>query len=349
MIGQHDFSQKGWVSGKGRTAVWRSIPFDNKQIEPQYLVALDTLQEWRKVKNGFKVAIMDITSSTNTRSMVAVATSFFPFGHSAPVLTISGGRFEDTLAMAAILNSFVFDFAARPRVSGVHFTLSILDQCPLPRKDERNLLALPHLVRRVARLSFIHRRFAPEWLLVDQLDNGALSLEWKQWWAVTEADRLRLRVELDAIVADMYGLSPDQFDWIVRDDPSDPKSFYRVDRELTFPERLTSLSAAAFRALKEGKWSAETAGELSNDEFFEILGIPELTNAEAAKAKGLSGPLILKREGCHSWHPENFPEDDPRHGWTWDDCRKDAITLLGSEEAVRDYLARNLGQSRRRN
>jgi hypothetical protein len=95
--------------------------------------------------------------------------------------------------------------------------------------------------------------------------------------------------------------------------------------------------------LKEGKWSAETVGQLSNDEFFEMLGIPELTNAQAAKAKGLSGPLILKREGCHSWHPENFTEDDPRHGWTWDDCRKDAITLLGSEEALEAYIANAIG------
>ena len=91
--------------------------------------------------------------------------------------------------------------------------------------------------------------------------------------------------------------------------------------------------------MKEGKWSAETAASLSNDEFFEILGIPELTNAQAAHAKGLPGPLIAKRDGCHVWKPENFPEDDPRHGWTWDDCWNDAVALLGSEEAVQEYLA----------
>ena len=115
-------------------------------------------------------------------------------------------------------------------------------------------------------------------------------------------------------------LDPDDFDWIVRDDRTDPKGFYRVDRELPFRERLTGLAAAAFRALKDGKWSAESAANLSNDEFFDILGIPELTSADAAKAKGLPGPLILKRDGCHVWKPENFPPDDPRHGWTWDDC-----------------------------
>ena len=165
-----------------------------------------------------------------------------------------------------------------------------------------------------------------------------VSKEWKHWWAVTEADRLRLRVVIDALCADLYGLDPDDFDWIVRDDLTDPKGFYRVDRQLPFRERLTGLAAAAFRALKEGKWSAETAASLSNDEFFEIIGIPELTNPRAAHAKGLPGPLIAKRDGCHAWHPENFPAADPRHGWTWGDCWKDAVALLGSEEAVRRYV-----------
>ena len=140
-------------------------------------------------------------------------------------------------------------------------------------------------------------------------------------------------------LADLYGLDPDDFDWIVRDDPTDPKGFYRVDRQLPFRERLTGLAAAAFRALKEGKWSAESAAELSNDEFFDLLGIPELTNAAAAHSRGLPGPLIAKRDGCHVWKPEAFPPEDPRHGWTWDDCWNDAVALLGGEQAVRDYLA----------
>jgi hypothetical protein len=157
-------------------------------------------------------------------------------------------------------------------------------------------------------------------------------------WAVTEGDRLRLRVEIDALCAGLYGLEPDDFAWIVRDDPTDPKGFYRVDRRLPFQERFTGLAATAFRAIKDGKWSAETAVKLANDEFFEIIGIPELTNPAAAKAKNLPKPLIQKREGCHKWEPENFLPTDPRHGWTWEDCWKDAVNLLGSEQAVRDYV-----------
>lgn len=187
-------------------------------------------------------------------------------------------------------------------------------------------------------LTLIHRRFAPEWLKLKQRYPELAAKEWKHWWAVTEADRLRLRVEIDALCADLYGLDPYDFDWIVRDDPTDPKGFHRVDRQLPFRERLTGLAAAAFRALKEGRWSAESAADLSNDEFFDLLGIPELTSVPAAHAKDLPGPLIAKRNGCHAWHPESFPPEDPRHGWTWADCWDDAVALLGSEEAVRAYV-----------
>lgn len=47
---------------------------------------------------------------------------------------------------------------------------------------------------------------------------------------------------------------------------------------------------------------------------------------------------IPNRDGLHALHSENSPEDDPRHDWTCDDCWKDAVALLGSEEAVRAYL-----------
>jgi hypothetical protein len=82
--------------------------------------------------------------------------------------------------------------------------------------------------------------------------------------------------------------------------------------------------------LKEGKWSAESVARLSNDEFFAMIGIPEMTTGP--------DPLIRKRDGCHRWKPEEFGPDDPRHGWTWDDCWKDAVALLGSEDAVREYI-----------
>ena len=167
---------------------------------------------------------------------------------------------------------------------------------------------------------------------------GLWTKQWKHCWAVAESDRLRLQIENDAIAADLYALTPDDFQWMLHEDSTDPKGFHRVDKGLPYRERLTGLAAAAFRALEDGKWSAESAASLTNDEFFEAIGIPELTNIQAAKAAGLPEPLIRKRPGCHVWEPEKFTKDDRRFGWTWEHCWQDAVALLGSEQAVKDYV-----------
>jgi hypothetical protein len=335
MIGHFDFWQKGWVEGKGRTAVWREIPFDNKAIQPQYLMADTTAKQFDEVAIP-TFAYMRVSSATNTRTILGTYISRIPSGDSVFHLRIAGNNPSQYFVFQACLSSFCLDYAARPRVGGLNMSWYIMEDLPIPKLEPGT--TYDRLTDASPRLTLLHRRFAPEWLKLKQLHPELASKEWKHWWAVTVADRLRLRVEIDALCADLYGLDPDDFDWILRDDRTDPKGFYRVDRQLPFRERLTGLAAAAFRALKEGKWSAESAASLSNDEFFDLLGIPELTSARAAHAKGLPGPLIAKRDGCHAWHPENFPEDDPRHGWTWDDCWNDAVALLGSEEAVREYI-----------
>jgi hypothetical protein len=336
MIGQFDFSKKGWVRGKGRSAVWREIPFDNKTIEPQYLMEERAYLSSPKAERALKVAFMNITSATNTRTIIGSLAYCAPIGDSAQLLVPAVGAISSCLALGSAVDSLTADFIARQRTGGLHLSWFVVEELPVPKATGG--AATGRAILNAARLTLLHRRFAPEWLQLKAQFPELSTREWKHWWAVTEADRLRLRVEIDALCADLYGLDPDDFDWIVRDDPTDPKGFWRVDKELPFRERLTGLAAAAFRALKEGKWSAESTAKLSNDDFFTVIGIPELTSEAAARAAGLSEPLIRKRSGCHLWEPEKFTSDDPRFGWTWEDCWQDALALLGSEQAVRDAI-----------
>ncbi len=95
------------------------------------------------------------------------------------------------------------------------------------------------LMRRATKIALVSRNSgnAPrpstgKWLRLKHQYPELAGKEWKHWWAVTEADRLRLRVEIDALCADLHGLEPDDFDWIMRDNPTDSKGFYRVDRKL---------------------------------------------------------------------------------------------------------------------
>jgi hypothetical protein len=335
MIGQFDFAEKGYVRGRGRSATWREIPFDNKQIEPQYLLLQDTYDHWPKAIRGYKLAFMEIASATNSRSFVGTPLSNLPGNHKVPFLTIKGDDGLRVLLLAALTNSLSFDYVLRSRLGGLSISWAMLSECPVPKLVPSALQRL--LQSHAARLAYIHRRFAPEWLLLRVQGLFAGSCEWKHLWAITECDRIRLRVELDAFCAELFGLTPDDFDWIVRDDRSDPKGFWRAEKNRPHRERLTGLAAAAFRALKHGKWSAESAANLSNDQFFEIIGIPEMTTGP--------DPLIRKRDGCHRWKPEEFGKDDPRYGWTWDHCWQDAVALLGSEQAVRHYVEGKAGHT----
>jgi hypothetical protein len=335
MVALFDPIAQAYLSGQARNAKWATLPVDRKEFSPQYYIMSDVYAASVKVKHGTKLGIPDVSNPTNQRTMMASVIPDLPAGHFLNTVQASNGSLQSLLLVSAVLNSLAFDYCIRCRMGGLHMSEFILAETPFPAtvaEAASNRLGLC-----AGYLSMIHCRFAPDWLRLKQLYPELAAKEWKHWWAVAEADRLRLRVESDALCADLYGLEPDDFDWIVRDDPCDPKGFWRVDRQLPYRERLTGLAAAAFRALKNGRWAAESAGKRSNDEFFEIIGIPDMTTGPE--------PLIRKRDGCHRWKPEEFGKDDPRYGWTWDHCWKDAVALLGSKKAVQDYVEGSQRQS----
>ena len=120
MIGQFDFSEKGWVSGKGRSAEWRDISFEDKVIEPQYCIAL------KNASIRKKVSFMDIASSTNMRTMVA-SINYFPCGNSSPILETK----RSVNLLISILNSITYDYVARSRCGGLHLNYFVIEETAL--------------------------------------------------------------------------------------------------------------------------------------------------------------------------------------------------------------------------
>ena len=250
MIGQFDFSEKGWVSGKGRTAKWREIPFDQKAIEPQYLMAQSTYLESEKAVRGYKVAFMDVTSATNARTMIATVLSGVPCGNKVPVLQPgSRSNLSSCLTLAAVLNSFAYDFVIRRRCGGLTLNWFIIEATPLPRIDDMRVRAFLEI--QATRLALVYRMFSGEWL---RLRNANLAMAEKPWtshWAITASERLRTRCTIEAVVAELYGLSLEDMQFILTIDESDPIGFWRVDQDLPVEHRLTSLALKAFEHLKQ--------------------------------------------------------------------------------------------------
>ena len=274
MIGQFDFSQKGWVSGKGRGAVWREIPWERKQIEPQYLMAEADYRQGMPEPDAPKLAHMDITSGTNERTAIGTYSRGAPFGNSAPVLY--GFDAEAVLILSCLFGSFAFDYVTRSRLTGLHLNYHVLEQIPVPSPSPENealqalgvslMLAGPNHSPSLLRLTDDESRHSPREPSQALTDHGleprrAVPAHGPS--ALTQHERVRLKAIADAVVATLYGLDSADFRSLLADcdhpvsttgtrKTSDlrGKGFWRVDKDQPPELRHTVLAQIAFSDLQ---------------------------------------------------------------------------------------------------
>jgi hypothetical protein len=205
MVAAFDFFQKSWRHGSGRTARWTAngdLPLE--ACQPQYLA--DRLQT-----GGARLAICDVTSATNTRTMLASWVPPWPCGNTAPVLVL-----EDvlaSLALLAVLNSMTFDWILRRIVAGLHLNRFYLEATPLPRLDDAE-------VRALARFAAAMTNASPRVATLSPADRAGLPD------AVLEK-RLVRAAAVEAAVARGYGLTPEQFTNVLNGDEDDRKGLWR--------------------------------------------------------------------------------------------------------------------------
>jgi hypothetical protein len=199
MVGQYDFFQKSWVTGQGRTAVWRDNgddPLDS--CRPQFVA--------RPMEDlSHRLAICDVTSATNSRTVHAtVVPDGWVCGNTAPVL-----RFDSERAMyagLAILNSLTFDWLARRMVSGLHLNKFYLSCMAWPAIGSQELEELASAGRQLAALG-------PRRPL--GLDVGS---------AQEPSD---LRASIEATVAAGYSLDHEALTFMLGKDTTDRRGFWR--------------------------------------------------------------------------------------------------------------------------
>ena len=268
MIGQFDFSEKGWVSGKGRTAVWREISFAEKVIEPQYLAGYQDVNESIKCYMHPKISYMRIGSATNSRTAISSFLDMFPAGDSVFFYRPSDSSYLTSLAVSANLNSLVYDYHLRNRVGGLNLSEFIMDETAVV---SRELLVSEHSVlSTIIKLMFTSKAQSNALVgLFSELPSSAVS-SFKEksrtrQFALTSHERLRLRVVFDAIYAHFYGIELSDFGYMLNgcDLPPglindwyttgriDPKGFWRAEKNKDPELRHTVLSLIAFHDLQE--------------------------------------------------------------------------------------------------
>ena len=252
MVGQFDFSQKGWVSGKGRGAVWRSLGWDAKRIEPQFLMGrLDYLAEEVENRN-FKVTLMDVTSSTNSRTVIATSLPGAPCGHKTPTLTPHPWSATRVMAITGILNSLVFDFQVRARLGGNSLIWSVLAESAMARPA---MAFEQQLSTRAAGLALGGTPFAGVWLQQEHFERFH---SWRGRWRVTDAARAQARAEFDAALFGLYGMSEVDASHVLEgcghragtEGTRPSKGFWRIDKDRDPELRHTVLTLVAFQTSK---------------------------------------------------------------------------------------------------
>ena len=189
-------------SGQSRAAT--SIEHESPEFLPQsryYVLKKEAL--------SVQIALKDVTSTTNARSVIACLLPPYAAGHTLPIIFMDAEAGAKAI-LCANLNSVVCDFVARTKILSNHASWYILEQLPVVPPGRYEAVRFgPRTAGEIVReavLELIYTAhdmapFARDMGHVD--DDGTVRPPF-----VWDADRrLRLRAKLDAVFFHLYGVT----------------------------------------------------------------------------------------------------------------------------------------------
>jgi len=187
----------------------------------------ETGSDKRLAYQDFRLAFRRIGRNTDERTMISTVIPPQVFASESLNLSTSKSlRHGDLLCLSALLNSLVLDYLLRQRVAA-NVSMFYVYQLPGPRPSALHAEAM---IKCAARLICITAEFGELW-------EGATGSRWSEAEIATApAERARLRAELDGLVSHLYGLTEEEFAYILT----------------TFPvvsQEVKDAALAAYRAL----------------------------------------------------------------------------------------------------
>jgi hypothetical protein len=258
MFSTWDFSSSGWVSGKGRGAVWESIT-SPKYLSPEYLMARDVFKENSELwgMSDSRLVFKDISTAVHQRTMMNSIVPPFPAVNACPILFPQ--LISETSLLQANLASFVLDYVAKYKIGYLHLNYFIIAELPVLTSRARSQIE-GELQKISTALSCGHEIFANVWRHREEL---FVERAWKKCWALSDHERLRLKVISDCLIAFAYCLDLEELAWVLRETTHpvailrdrdscaalDQKAFWRVDKLLDPELRQTVLTQICYADL----------------------------------------------------------------------------------------------------
>lgn len=200
------------------------------RVNPRYWVPKQAVDQklqgrWNK---DWLLSFRDICRATDERTAIFSLLPKVAVGNNAPVITLKIDKSNLISCLLGNLNSLVFDFVTRHKVGGTHMNFFIVKQLPVIPPERYTEKDLEYITPRVLKLVYTAWDMQPF-----ALDLGYGGEPYK--WNIPR--RMRLRAELDAYYARLYGLTRCDLEYIL-----DPTSIYGAD----FPSET-------FRVLKNNE------------------------------------------------------------------------------------------------
>ncbi len=191
----------------------------------------DTGQELAYQK--YRLAFRDVARDSDQRTMIATVLPpnvFCPHTMSLESIPRGSDGLDAIvrLYLLALFNSFVIDYLLRFRVTN-HLSFFLVYSLPVPRLMPDSTEILP-LAERSLKLCCTASEFAPLW-------EEVMKSPWSSEVAAPEpAERLKLRAEIDGLVAHLYDLTEEEFAHVLSTFP-------------VVPQETKDAALAAYRAL----------------------------------------------------------------------------------------------------
>lgn len=208
-----------------------SIPLYEGKMIFNYTNQLSEPRYWVEIKNGrkavlgrqvdenqilgyekYRLAYRTIASNTNERTLIC---TIIPNCFTGNSLNISENLDNTTqLICTSFLNSFLIDWFLRQQVT-TNINMFYIYQLPVPRLKKTDKWFKP-IIEKTAKLICTTQEFADLW-------EEVMPTNWDaNVSANSEEERNQLRAELDGIIANIYGLTEEEFTYILTTFPIVP-------------------------------------------------------------------------------------------------------------------------------
>lgn len=221
-------------------------------IKPWYWLSKEMVED--KTKRNWFLGFRDITNTTNERTVISSLLGLAGVGHTQPLIFVESAT--EALHLNSILSSLMYDFIARQKIGGTHLTYGYFQQLATsdPRIVNNDISKAFELIytswdlKAFADDIWTQANFEQQESIREQWHSNHGNPEFYKWeipeWADAypeieweqdkgcplppfkwdEERRAKLKAELDAYFALLYGLGRDDLRYIL-----DPKEVYGKD------------------------------------------------------------------------------------------------------------------------